>query len=515
MVKDIQLRVDLGFQENIEYLKNLAAERLDIGVKEISSVQLLKVSLDSRSFKAVYDVNLRVFTFPDSYSKDSLDSDFKKIKPLEKNSKSVLICGFGPAGIFAALDLVKAGIRPVIFERGSTVSERKRDVAILSSQGILNTESNYCFGEGGAGCFSDGKLYTRSNKRGDINKVLQSFISFGAEPSIVYLNHPHLGSDKLPKIVEKIRLFLIEKGAEFHFNTCVDDFIIRDKKCIGLIDNLGNEHFGDAVILACGHSATNIYDWFFKNNYMLEPKSFAMGVRLEHSQEHINSLQYRDKKGLPPAEYSFVTQVGRRGVFSFCMCPGGMVIPSMTGDNEHLVNGMSGSLRASKWANAGMVVGVNVTDYAAKDALSGLRYQQSLEREFYELSKSKMAPAQRMDDFVNAKESVDLPKTSYPLGIFSAPMHKLLPDFIANPLRVAFKAFDAKRKGFLTNDAIILGLESRTSSPIRISRDLDTLEHTQIENLYPCGEGAGYSGGITSSAIDGINSVQQIIKKLL
>ena len=437
----------------------------------------------------------------------------KKYHDVSK-SERVVIVGAGPCGLFAALKLLECGLKPVIVERGKRIEDRKKDIALIARNEELNENSNWCFGEGGAGTFSDGKLYTRSNKRGNIEEVLETFVEFGADEDILIDAHAHIGTDKLSRIIKNIRNKITECGGEYHFNSKMVDLLVKDNSVYGVKLANGSTLEGKAVILACGHSARDIYKLFAEKSWLIESKPFALGVRVEHAQEFINRTQYHtDKysKLLPAATYSLTHNIGDRGVFSFCMCPGGMVIPSSTERDCLVVNGMSSSLRNSPYANSGIVVSVSekdVPEYLHYGALSLMRFQEKCEQKMY--FDRQMAPAQRISDFVDKKTSTSLCDSSYPAGLRSADMSDLLPKFISNSLRQALVAFDKKMKGFVSKDALMIGLESRTSSPVRIPRDKDNLQHLQLKNLYPCGEGAGYAGGITSSAMDGINAAQKI-----
>lgn len=454
------------------------------------------------------------------------------------DAEPVIIVGAGPAGIFAALKLLTLGLKPVILERGKNVHDRKFDMAKLSREGVVDPDSNYCYGEGGAGAFSDGKLFTRSSKRGDIKEVLHQFVNFGANPQILVDAHPHIGTDRLPKIVENIRLAIEGKGGEYHFGTRVTD-IVRKKDGTIEVKALDSEHptkttgkpkavkySAKKVILASGHSAKDIYEMLSSKDCSLEAKGFAMGVRVEHPQSLINESRYhgRWEPEFPAAEYSFTEQVEGRGVFSFCMCPGGVLVPSATEPGTIVMNGMSNSARSGKFANAGVVVQIDPDDipeeYASAGPLKGLEFQKAVERKMWEYSSVRSdnpmaAPAQRMIDFCNGVVSEDLPESSYKPGVVSGPLHELLPEFISSRLQKAFPEVNKHSiRGFFTNDALLVGVESRTSSPVRVPRDPETLESISFPGLLPCGEGAGYSGGIVSSAIDGINCALAAFRSL-
>ena len=420
----------------------------------------------------------------------------------------MVIVGAGPGGLFAALRLIELGLRPVIVERGKNVHDRKRDIALITREHQVNSESNYSFGEGGAGAYSDGKLYTRSKKRGNVEKILNVFCQHGASPTILVDAHPHIGTDKLPRVIENMRNTILQCGGEVHFETRMDALIIRQNKVVGIETNTG-EVFEGPVILATGHSARDVYRWLARNGVQIEAKGIAVGVRLEHPSQRIDQIQYHSKEGrgkyLPAAEYSFVTQVEGRGVYSFCMCPGGFVVPAASGPEQIVVNGMSPSTRGSKWSNSGMVVELRPEDVdGADDPLKMMKYQENLEKLTWQQGNMRQtAPAQRMVDFVHKKLSFDLPESSYSPGLISSPLHFWLPPFISNRLSQAFLTFGKHSHGFLTNEAVMIAIETRTSAPVRIVRDVETLQHVQIEGLFPCGEGAGYAGGIVSAGIDG------------
>lgn len=524
MIKDITLRVKPEIAAQPKLLKKVLARDLRIDADAISDFRVIKRSVDARNRNIWINLTVRILLRNQSNPGESLEEAVTPVNfPNVSNSKhTVLIVGAGPAGLFAALQAVILGMKPIIFERGKDVDSRRLDIAEISKSKKINPESNYCFGEGGAGAYSDGKLYTRSKKRGNVEDVLKLLVQFGASPDILVDAHPHIGSDKLPNVIKNIRNQIIKSGGIVYFEKKVDGLIVDNAgNAVGV--KCGDEDYsGDGTVIAIGHSAHDTFRNFKKQNLKYEPKGIAVGVRLEHPQHLIDQIQYHNPAGrgkyLPAAEYSLVTQVDGRGVYSFCMCPGGVIVPAGSAEGELVVNGMSASARSGKWANSGMVVEIHPGDfpeYAKFDDLEMLYLQESLEKNFYHgANDSIVAPAQRMKDFTEDKVSDSLPPSSYAPGLKSSDFSKLLPDFISHRLKEGFKTFGRKSKGFLTNDAILVGLESRTSSPIRILRDKDNLESVSIKRIYPAGEGAGYAGGIVSAAIDGMRAVSALNNKI-
>lgn len=496
-----------------ELVKFYTAKQL--GTTELSGIKILRKSLDARRQPIRFNLQLEVF-FDEPLPADTFDFDFKDVH----RAGHAVIIGAGPAGLFAALKLIEQGVKPIIIERGKDVRERRRDLALITRHNTVNPESNYCFGEGGAGTYSDGKLYTRSTKRGDVGRILKLLVKHGAEDHILYEAHPHIGTNKLPGIITRIRETIEQCGGEVHFNSKLTDIHIANGAVTGIaVTQNGTQGITiptTQLILATGHSARDIYELLHHKNILIEAKPFALGVRIEHPQTLIDSIQYKcDSRGafLPPASYSIVNQSLGRGVFSFCMCPGGIIAPAATAPGEIVVNGWSPSKRNNEFANSGLVVAINLPDFKPFEkygALAGMYFQSQVEQTAFSKTKSLQAPAQRVLDFVNKKESSALPDCSYLPGIQSHDLDEVLPHFVSKSLRDALQVFGKKLKGYVSNDALMVATESRTSSPVRIPRDKETLEHPQIKGLYPCGEGAGYAGGIVSAAIDGERCAERI-----
>lgn len=527
MIHEFQLRVLPEVAANEESLKEYLQQEKAIIPKQVTAIRVLKRSIDARQRTILINLKVRVYI-----NETPKEDEFPIVDyPNVENKPQVVVVGAGPGGYFAALRLIELGYRPVVVERGKNVRDRKVDVASISRDHVVDPESNYSFGEGGAGAYSDGKLYTRSKKRGNVDKILQVFCQHGASTSILVDAHPHIGTDKLPRVIENMRETILNCGGEVHFETRMDALIIEKNKVQGIITDTGNTYMGP-VILATGHSARDVYRWLAANNVTLETKGIAVGVRLEHPAKLIDQIQYHNREGrgdyLPAAEYSFVTQVEGRGVYSFCMCPGGFVVPAASGPEQVVVNGMSPSNRGSRWSNSGMVVEIQPEDLNHKDlevsgenfnddlpVLQMLRFQEALERQCWmQGGRTQVAPAQRMDDFTRRKLSADLPETSYSPGLIASPLHFWMPKFITSRLSQGFLNFGRSSRGFLTNQATMIGVETRTSAPVRIVRDRETLEHVSTSGLFPCGEGAGYAGGIVSAGIDGERCAEAVVNYL-
>lgn len=512
MTREIDLTVHPGLLNNYDYLREQSAKKLKVDAKDINLVKVLKRSIDARK-SPVFKLKLMVYV-KELPTEEKLKFNFKPVK----SNKTVIIVGSGPAGLFAALRAIELGIKPIILERGKNVRDRRFDLKAIMQDGIVDADSNYCFGEGGAGTYSDGKLYTRSNKRGNVNRIIDILIHHGANEDIRIDAHPHIGSNKLPQIIQAIRGTIIHCKGEIHFGKKVTDFIINNNKIDGVLVNGDEEIIGDSVILATGHSARDIYEIFREKELAIEAKPFAMGVRIEHPQALIDSIQYSSKvrhENLPASSYNLNCQVDDKGVYSFCMCPGGIIIPASTDSNELVLNGMSVSQRDSKFANSGLVVEVNKLDWKhlkEHGKFAGLMFQKEMEKMAFDAGGGKqVAPAQRITDFVYKRMSKTLPENSYVPGSISAPLHELLPKGISRKLRKSLEIFNKRMKGYFSDEAQILAVESRTSSPLRIPRDKETLMHVEIEGLFPSGEGAGYAGGIVSAAIDGERCAEQVL----
>ena len=507
MIRELNIVVSPAQAHDNALLKKIVSENLNIELSRINQLVVIRRSIDARNSNIKF--NLCVNVFIDEPMPLGFKSQFSY--PDVSKSSRVIIVGAGPAGLFAALHLIELGFKPVIFERGKMVSDRKRDIAAIHGEHIINPDSNYGFGEGGAGTFSDGKLYTRSKKKGDVRKILEVLNFHGAQDEILIDAHPHIGTNVLPRVIVAIRHTILNAGGEIHFNSPVSNLVIRDREARGIVLRNGTSADGIAVILATGHSSRDIYRMLHENGVLLESKPFAVGVRVEHPQELIDRIQYHGaSRGvfLPAAAYSFVEQVHGRGIYSFCMCPGGMIVPAATSPGELVLNGMSPSDRGGRFANSGIVMEIRPEDIPAGKKgdliFAGLRFQEQLEQQCFQMAgNTQFAPTQRLTDFVNGRRSSGLPQSSYLPGLVESPLHEWLPRFIGSGLQEGFKLIGHKSRGYLTREAIVMGVESRTSSPVRIPRDNQTLEHIQIKRLFPCGEGSGYSGGIMSSAVDG------------
>ena len=528
MIQEYQLRVLPEIAANEQRLKEYLIQEKGLNAREITAIRILKRSIDARQRTIFVNLNVRAYLNEMPTDDEYQHTSYNNVE----GKPQVIIVGAGPGGLFAALRLIELGLRPVVVERGKDVRERKKDLAQISRQQTVDPESNYSFGEGGAGAYSDGKLYTRSKKRGNVDKILNVFCQHGASTSILVDAHPHIGTDKLPRVIENMRNTIIQCGGEVHFETRMDALIIEGDEVKGIETNTGKTFLGP-VILATGHSARDVYRWLAANQVEIEAKGIAVGVRLEHPAELIDQIQYHNRNGrgkyLPAAEYSFVNQVDGRGVYSFCMCPGGFIVPAASGPQQIVVNGMSPSNRGSRWSNSGMVVELRPEDvlneelgtkneelpcgehsaanssfFVHHSSLKMMYFQENLERMCWQQGKMKQtAPAQRMADFTKKKLSFDLPESSYAPGLVSSPLHFWMPAFITDRLSKGFQLFGKYCHGFLTNEATMIGVETRTSSPVRIIRNKETLQHVRIKGLFPCGEGAGYAGGIVSAGIDG------------
>lgn len=548
MIEEYQIRILPEQAASEEGIKRYLSKEKGIDVRTLNQVRVLKRSIDARQ-RTIY-VNLKVRAYINEFAQD--DQYIHTEYPDVSSRPRVVVVGEGPGGLFASLRLIELGYRPVVLERGKDVRERKKDLSNITKTQKVDAESNYCFGEGGAGAYSDGKLYTRSKKRGSVDKILNVFCQHGANTNILADAHPHIGTDKLPRVIENMRNTILQCGGEVHFQTKMTSFIIDGDKVIGVeavnLQTGAEEIYRGPVILATGHSARDVYRYLAASRIEIEAKGIAVGVRLEHPAHLIDQIQYHNKNGrgkyLPAAEYSFVTQVDGRGVYSFCMCPGGFVIPAATGPQQLVVNGMSPSNRGTAWSNSGMVVETHPEDVASfvqehqailqSDAslsssaeeevlspdspLTMMHFQQIVEKQCWQQGNMKQtAPAQRMADFVNNRLSYDLPKSSYAPGLISSPLHFWMPSFVSKRLQEGFKTFGKNAHGFLTNEATLIAMETRTSSPVRILRDRDTLQHVRLQGLFPCGEGAGYAGGIVSAGVDGERCAEmcaEYLKKL-
>ena len=510
MTKEYQIRVLPVVAASENAIKRYLAEEQGIDQRTINSVRVLKKSIDARQRTIFVNLKIRVYINEVPQDDEYEHTEYQNVE----GRPQVVVVGEGPGGLFASLRLIELGLRPVVLERGKDVRERKMDLAQITKTQKVDPESNYCFGEGGAGAYSDGKLYTRSKKRGNVNKILNVFCQHGASTSILADAHPHIGTDKLPRVIENMRNTIIKCGGEVHFQTKMTRLVVEGERVTGVeavdLKTGGELTFHGPVILATGHSARDVYRLFVESNIHIEAKGIAVGVRLEHPSQLIDQIQYHNREGrgkyLPAAEYSFVTQVEERGVYSFCMCPGGFVIPAATGPQQLVVNGMSPSNRGTQWSNSGMVVELHPDDVGgdSSDPLCMMHFQEKLERDCWQQGNMKQtAPAQRMADFVNNRLSYDLPKSSYAPGLISSPLHFWMPPFVAKRLQEGFKKFGKMSHGFLTNEAVLIATETRTSSPVRIVRDPATLQHVTVQGLFPCGEGAGYAGGIVSAGVDG------------
>lgn len=518
MPRELQIQVTPEIAANSALLTEHIAKLMHTGVAEIQHVSVLKRSIDARQKAIKINLKVAVFFQGENFSETKIQlPEYKNVT----NAQEVIVVGAGPAGLFAALQLIELGLKPILIERGKDVRGRRRDLKAINRDHIVNEDSNYCFGEGGAGTYSDGKLYTRSKKRGDVNRILELLVAYGASPEILVEAHPHIGTNKLPQIIQDIREKIIEHGGQVLFETRVKDILIKNNEVYGVETHTGTQILAQKIILATGHSARDIFELLDRKKVFIEAKPFALGVRAEHPQTLIDSIQYScDFRGefLPPAPYSIVKQVNGRGMYSFCMCPGGVIAPCATSPGEVVTNGWSPSKRDQETANSGIVVELRLEDFqpfAKFGALAGMEFQKAIEQKAWQVAGgTQKVPAQRMVDFTQHKISDSIPKTSYVPGTTSVELGEVFPGFLTQTMREGFVAFGKSMRGYLTNEAILHAPESRTSSPVRIPRDNDTLEHVQIKGLYPCGEGAGYAGGIISAAIDGEKCAQKAAESL-
>ena len=518
MSQELLLQVAPEIAVNDQLIKEQVAKLIRVSVADIKHISILKRSIDARQKSIKINLKVAIYFQEDEFIEEKIQlPDYKNVS----NSPEVIVVGAGPAGLFAALQLIELGLKPIVIERGKDVRGRRRDLKAINLEHIVNEDSNYCFGEGGAGTYSDGKLYTRSKKRGDVTRILELLVGFGASDDILIEAHPHIGTNKLPKIIQDIREKIIEMGGKVLFETRLTDIIIKNNEVQGIVTQAGDTILSNKIILATGHSARDIFELLDQKNIFIEAKPFALGVRAEHPQSLIDSIQYScDYRGelLPPAPYSIVKQVGGRGMYSFCMCPGGVIAPCATSPGEVVTNGWSPSKRDQATANSGIVIELKLEDFAPYSkfgALAGLEFQKSIEQKAWHLAgETQKVPAQRMVDFTKNSVSSEIPKTSYVPGTTSVEMGQVFPGFLSQILREGFSEFGKSMKGYLTNEAILHAPESRTSSPVRIPRDAISLEHLQIKGLYPCGEGAGYAGGIISAAIDGEKCAIKVFEAL-
>ncbi|NBW27582.1 MAG: FAD-binding protein [Flavobacteriaceae bacterium] len=518
MSQELLLQVAPEIAVNDQLLKDQVAKLIRVSKADIKHISILKRSIDARQKAIKINLKVAIYFLEDEFIKETIQlPEYKNVS----NSPEVLVVGAGPAGLFAALQLIELGLKPIVIERGKDVRGRRRDLKAINLEHIVNEDSNYCFGEGGAGTYSDGKLYTRSKKRGDVTRILEILVGFGASEDILIEAHPHIGTNKLPKIIQDIREKIIEMGGKVLFETRLTDIIIKNNEVQGIVTQSGDTILSNKIILATGHSARDIFELLNQKKIYIEAKPFALGVRAEHPQSLIDSIQYScDYRGeyLPPAPYSIVKQVGGRGIYSFCMCPGGVIAPCATSPGEVVTNGWSPSKRDQPTANSGIVVELKIEDFAPYSkfgALAGLEFQKNIEKKAWHLAgETQKVPAQRLIDFTKSTISSDIPKTSYVPGTTSVELGSVFPEFLTQTLREGFLEFGKSMKGYLSNEAIIHAPESRTSSPVRIPRDAITLEHLQIKGLYPCGEGAGFAGGIISAAIDGEKCAMKVFEAL-